>query len=85
MPVKPNAKFLAPVTPDAVLAAIIGPAPRPRTQIVKDLWGEIKKGGGVQQHGRNIIAVDNNWLKFLGQPQITMFQLAKCVSAHVTK
>ena len=41
----PNAKFMAPVTPDAVLAPVVGSKPLPRTELTKKLWDYIKKNG----------------------------------------
>jgi chromatin remodeling complex protein RSC6 len=41
----PNAKFMAPVTPDALLAAVVGSNPLPRTELTKKLWAYIKKNG----------------------------------------
>ena len=40
---KANSKFMAPITPNDTLAAVIGPKPVPRTEIVKKLWAYIKK------------------------------------------
>ncbi|MEO6244447.1 MAG: SWIB/MDM2 domain-containing protein, partial [Opitutaceae bacterium] len=42
---KPNAAFMKPVTPDALLAAVVGAAPLPRTELTKKLWVYIKKNG----------------------------------------
>ena len=39
---KPNAAFMKPVTPDAALAAVVGAAPLPRTELTKKLWEYIK-------------------------------------------
>ncbi|NDB95673.1 MAG: hypothetical protein EBZ78_05895, partial [Verrucomicrobia bacterium] len=40
---KPNAAFMKPVQPDAILAAIVGSKPLPRTEMTKKLWAYIKK------------------------------------------
>jgi len=42
---KPNAAFMKPVQPDAILAAIVGSKPLPRTEMTKKLWAYIKKKG----------------------------------------
>ncbi|MFH1619742.1 MAG: SWIB/MDM2 domain-containing protein, partial [bacterium] len=34
---------MAPITPDAILAEVVGSRPIPRTEIVKKLWSYIKK------------------------------------------
>ena len=38
---KPNAAFMKPVKPDEKLAAIVGAAPLPRTEMTKKLWAYI--------------------------------------------
>ena len=35
---KPNAAFMKPVQPDAVLAEVVGSKPLPRTELTKKLW-----------------------------------------------
>ena len=40
---KANAAFMKPVQPDAILAAIIGSKPVPRTEMTKKLWAYIKE------------------------------------------
>ena len=35
---KPNAAFMKPVQPDDKLAAVVGSAPLPRTELTKKLW-----------------------------------------------
>ena len=39
----PNAAFMKPMTPSATLAAVIGSAPMPRTEVTKKVWEYIKK------------------------------------------
>jgi upstream activation factor subunit UAF30 len=80
---KPNAALLKPVQPDAVLAAIIGNEPIPRSQITKKLWEYIK--AHKLQEKTNINA-DATLLPFFGgKKQATMFELPKFVSLHVIK
>jgi upstream activation factor subunit UAF30 len=40
---KPNAAFMKAMTPSAVLAAVIGATPMPRTEVTKKIWDYIKK------------------------------------------
>ena len=40
---KPNAAFMKPLTPSATLAAVIGTAAIPRTEVTKKIWEYIKK------------------------------------------
>ena len=78
---KPNAAFMRPVKPDAGLSAVIGPKPIPRTEIVKKLWVYIKKNG--LQDKRNIKA-DAKLRPLFGKSVVTMFELAKIISKHVS-
>ena len=41
-PKKPNAGFAKPVQPDAALAAVVGSAPLPRTELTRKLWEYIR-------------------------------------------
>jgi chromatin remodeling complex protein RSC6 len=82
---KPNAKFMAPVTPDAALAAVIGSKPVPRTELTKKLWDYIKKHGLQDKKDRKMIVADDN-LKpvFNGKSKVSMFEMTKLVSGHVS-
>jgi chromatin remodeling complex protein RSC6 len=82
----PNAKFMAPVTPDAVLSAVVGSKPLPRTELTKKLWDYIKKNGLQDKKVKTQINGDDK-LKavFNGKPKVSMFEMTKLVSGHVTK
>jgi upstream activation factor subunit UAF30 len=81
---KPNAAFMAPLTPSAALAEVIGSKPIPRTEIIKKIWDYIKKNGLQDKKNRRMINGDAK-LKtvFGGKEQISMFELAKVVNKHV--
>jgi upstream activation factor subunit UAF30 len=81
---KPNAAFMAALTPSATLAAVVGSKPLPRTQIIKKIWDYIKKNGLQDKKNRRMINGDEK-LKavFGGKSQVSMFELAKIVSKHV--
>ena len=80
----PNAKFMAPVTPDASLAAVVGAKPLPRTELTKQLWDYIKKNGLQDKKDKKMINADAA-LKavFGGKAKVSMFEMTKLVSAHV--
>lgn len=82
---KPNAKFMAPVTPDATLAAVVGAKPMPRTEMTKKLWAYIKKNGLQDKKNKRMINADDA-LKavFGGKSQVSMFDMTKLVSKHVS-
>jgi chromatin remodeling complex protein RSC6 len=81
---KPNAAFMKPVQPDAVLAVIVGSKPLPRTELTKKLWAYIKKNGLQDKKVRTQINADDA-LKavFGGKKQVSMFEMTKLVSKHV--
>ena len=82
---KPNAKFMAPVTPDATLVPIVGAKPLPRTELTKKLWAYIKKNGlQDKKNKRNINADDALKVVFGGKAQVSMFDMTKLVSKHVS-
>jgi chromatin remodeling complex protein RSC6 len=82
---KPNAAFMKPVTPDAKLAAVVGSNPLPRTEMTKKLWAYIKKNGLQDKKNKRMINADDA-LKavFNGKTQVSMFDMTKLVSKHVS-
>lgn len=81
---KPNVAFMRPVTPDALLSAVVGAAPLPRTELTKKLWIYIKKNGLQDRKNRRMINADANLKKvFGGKSQVSMFEMTKLVSRHV--
>lgn len=82
---KPNAKFMAPVTPDAALAAVVGAKPLPRTELTKKLWIYIKKNGLQDKVNRRQINADAALrVVFGGKSSVSMFEMTKLVSQHVS-
>ncbi len=82
---KPNAAFMKPVQPDADLAVVVGSKPLPRTELTKKIWAYIKKNGlQDKKNKRNINADDNLKVIFKGKKQVSMFELTKIVSQHVS-
>jgi upstream activation factor subunit UAF30 len=81
---KPNAAFMAPVTPDAALSEVVGSKPLPRTELTKKLWQYIKKNDLQDAKNRRMINADDR-LKpvFGGKGQVNMFDMTKLVSKHV--
>ncbi len=81
---KPNAAFMAPVTPDAALSEVVGSKPMPRTELTKKLWAYIKKNGLQDAKNKRMIKADAA-LKpvFGGKATVNMFEMTKLVSKHV--
>jgi chromatin remodeling complex protein RSC6 len=81
---KPNAAFMAALTPSTALAEVIGSKPVPRTQIIKKIWDYIKKNNLQDKKNRRMINADAKLkVLFAGKDQVSMFDLAKIVSKHV--
>ena len=81
---KPNAAFMKPVTPDALLAAVVGAKAGPRTEMTKRLWTYIKKHKLQDSKERRMINADAA-LKavFGGKGRVNMFEMTKLVSKHM--
>ena len=82
---KPNAAFMAPLTPSATLAEVIGNKGIPRTEIVKKIWDYIKKNGLQDQKNKRMINADAKLKPLFGKAQISMFELAKIVNNNIQK
>ena len=80
---KPNAAFMAPVTPDNALAQVVGAKPLPRTELTKKLWAYIKKNDLQDAKNRRMIKSDENLRPIFGKPQVNMFEMTKLVNKHV--
>lgn len=83
----PAVGFNAPLTPDSVLADIIGAKPRARGEITKALWAVIKTPGNkeVKQDGCQIVATSPKWKAFLGADRLGQMKMATQVKLHTTK
>ena len=81
----PNAAFMKALTPSSALAAVVGDKPLPRTEVVKKLWAYIKKHGLQDAKNRRAINADDK-LKpvFGGKAQVSMFDMTKLVSKHLS-
>src|SRR6188474_3457430 len=75
---KANAAFMAPVTPSATLAPVVGDKPIPRTEVTKRLWAYIKKNNLQDQKNRRQINADAA-LKgvFGGKASVNMFEMTR--------
>jgi upstream activation factor subunit UAF30 len=78
-----NPALKAPYTPSAQLAEIVGASPLPRQEVVSKLWKYIKSNG--LQDRQNINADDKLKPIFGNKKVVTMFEMQKHVSKHLTK
>jgi chromatin remodeling complex protein RSC6 len=81
----PNAAFMKAMTPSATLAAVIGSGSVPRTEVVKKIWGYIKKNSLQDKKNKRMINADDK-LKavFGGKSQVSMFEMTKLVNKHLS-
>jgi chromatin remodeling complex protein RSC6 len=78
-----NPALKAPYVPSTQLAEIVGATPLPRQEVVSKLWKYIKKNG--LQDKQNINADDKLKPIFGNKKVVTMFEMQKHVSKHLTK
>jgi len=82
---KPSAAFMKPMKISDALAKVIGSKPIPRTEVTKKLWAYIKKNKLQDKiNKRNINADDNLRVVFGGKRQVSMFEMTKLVSKHLS-
>ena len=81
----PNAAFMKALTPSPQLAAVVGDKPLARTEVVKKLWQYIKKNNLQDAKNRRAINADDK-LKpvFGGKGQVSMFDMTKLISKHLS-
>ncbi len=67
------------------LEAVVGKGPMPRSEVVKALWVYIKKHNLQDaQNKRNINADDKLKKVFDGKGTVSMFEMTKLVSKHLS-
>ena len=80
---KPNAAFMAKLTPSNSLAEVIGSQPRPRTDMIKKIWDYIKKNKLQDSVNRRMINADAKLKEVFGKAQANMFEMTKLVGKHL--
>jgi len=82
----PNQGLMKAVQPSAELAMIVGNQPMPRTEITKKIWDYIKAHKLQDATNKRLINADAKLQPvFGGKQQVSMFELAKLVSGHVSQ
>ncbi len=77
---------MKPVTPNEKLAAVVGAAPLPRTELTKKLWAYIKKNKLQDAKVKTQINADAALkLVFGGKAKVSMFEMTKLVSNNLVK
>jgi upstream activation factor subunit UAF30 len=81
----PSAAFMKAMAPSAALAAVIGSSSMPRTEVTKKLWAYIKRNGLQDSKNRRMINADERLRPvFGGKSQVSMFDMTKLVSRHLS-
>ena len=81
---KVNSAFMKEMKVSAALAEVIGSKPIPRTQVVKKLWEYIKKNDLQDKKNRRNINADAKLRPIFGKAQVSMFEMTKLVSKHLS-
>ncbi|MDE2172904.1 MAG: hypothetical protein KGJ33_03100 [Patescibacteria group bacterium] len=79
-----NSAFMKPknVSPD--LAAIVGPGPMPRTEVVSKIWEYIKANNLQDAADKRTIKPDEKLGKVLGTEPINMMKMAGAIGKHLS-
>ena len=74
----------APVTPSPELAEIVGSKDLPRSEVVSKMWAYIKKNDLQDAKDRRQINADDKLAKIFGKKAVSMFEMNKHLSKHLT-
>lgn len=82
---KTNPAFMKPVTIGDALKPVVGNGPMPRTEVVKKLWEYIKAKNLQDPANKRMINADDNLkLVFDGKLTVSMFEMTKLISKHLS-
>jgi chromatin remodeling complex protein RSC6 len=80
----PSAAFMKPMTPSPALANVIGSKPLPRTEVTKKVWDYIKAHKLQDATNKRNINADAKLKEIFRKSQVTMFEMTKLISAHLS-
>ena len=72
-----------PLRPSKELAAVVGPEPLPRGEVVSKVWAYIKAKGLQNPEDRREILADNKLEAVFGKKRATMFEMNKHLARHL--
>ncbi len=76
---------MKPMNLSSDLEAVVGKGPMPRSEVVKGLWVYIKKHGLQDAKNKRNINADEALKKvFGGKATVSMFEMTKLVSKHLS-
>ncbi len=79
---RPNA-LQRPLRPSAELAAVVGPDPLPRGEVVSKVWQYIKANGLQNPEDRREILADGKLEPIFGAKRATMFEMNRHLARHL--
>ena len=71
------------LTPSAALAAIVGKAPLPRTEVVKKMWVYIKAHNLQDAVNKRMINADAKLKAVFGKVKADMFEMQSLIGKHL--
>lgn len=80
----PNAAFSKPMNLSPELEAVIGSGPLPRSEVTKKIWEYIKKNDLQNPANKRNILADEKLKAIFGKDEVTMFEMTKIVSGHLS-
>ena len=75
--------FAKPLQPSKELAAVVGPDPLPRTEVVSKMWEYIKKHKLQNEANKREILADEKLAAVFGKNKVTMFEMNKFLAQHL--
>ena len=75
---------MKPMKISPALAAVIGDKPMPRTEVTKKVWEYIKANNLQDAANKRNINADAKLKEIFKKPQVTMFEMTKLISAHLS-
>ena len=78
----PNA-LQRPLKPSEELAAVVGPGPLPRGEVVSKIWDYIKANNLQNPANRREILADDKLGKVFGKDRVSMFEMNKHLARHL--
>ena len=70
--------------PSEELAAVVGPGPLPRGEVVSKVWDYIKSHNLQNPENRREILADDKLKSVFGKDKVTMFEMNKHLAQHLT-
>jgi upstream activation factor subunit UAF30 len=75
--------FNKPLQPSTELAAVVGPEPLPRTEVVSKVWDYIRTHKLQNPENKREIVADEKLKAVFGRDKVTMFEMNKYLAQHL--